>query len=209
MVKLEQNLGVDVNKLRSADELKGKIRQIFPPEEILSLVEKLLIPHYILNNPLNGTKMVFFSQDEVNRWISAYITKYNCDIEPKLTFIHFDYAGHEIAAGDIVPPALCVIKFLYKLPLEHNLNTPPGIYFLCAGDELKYIGQAKNIGSRIREHRPDKDFDSVFFINCHSNFLNQVETALIRFFKPCHNIAQANKNVSERDAEILGKICEF
>jgi len=38
-----------------------------------------------------------------------------------------------------------------------------GIYFLCQGATVVYVGQSKNVGKRIRTHfkDPKKEFDTV------------------------------------------------
>lgn len=51
----------------------------------------------------------------------------------------------------------------YKRPFQNCKKIPekPGIYFLWSDDTLLYIGQSKNINTRIRQHLGDSSFKSV------------------------------------------------
>ena len=77
-----------------------------------------------------------------------------------------------------------------------------GIYFLCQGDEIVYIGQAKNVGSRIADHRGErarKPHDRAFFLRVHPDNLNSVERFFIRRYRPRFNVKK-NPDVTERRA---------
>jgi hypothetical protein len=61
-----------------------------------------------------------------------------------------------------------------------------GIYFLLRGNEIIYIGQTKNIETRLLGHK-DKSFDSHRFIPCPIEKLNKYESRWIIKFNPIYN----------------------
>jgi excinuclease UvrABC nuclease subunit len=100
-----------------------------------------------------------------------------------------------------------MIKNLYQLPLE-AITTPPGIYFLCHQSKLVYIGKAVNITNRIFGHISEgiKEFYSVFYIPCHVANLDQIESALIKYFRPKYNMSHS-KAKTEADEKIFEIVC--
>lgn len=78
-----------------------------------------------------------------------------------------------------------------------------GIYALVAGGRVVYIGKAKQMISRICTHRSNARrkvptwmpasakgiiFDEVHVMPCHPDQVDDLEHALINFYKPRHNI---------------------
>lgn len=59
-----------------------------------------------------------------------------------------------------------------------------GVYFLVSGDEVIYVGQSRDIASRVETHQRDKDFDAVAYIECDPAELNAVESDYIAQFSP-------------------------
>lgn len=65
-----------------------------------------------------------------------------------------------------------------------------GIYFLILDDEIVYVGQSRDIKSRISQHsKTDKFWDKFFYILCERDQLNKLESHYINQFKPKYNIA--------------------
>jgi hypothetical protein len=83
-----------------------------------------------------------------------------------------------------LPKALEEIEELVEVPAMH----PPGVYFLCHGNKVVYVGQSSNPSARIAQHQADKQFNRVFMIP--TNNLDEVETMYIKKFKPKYNKAQ-------------------
>jgi hypothetical protein len=75
-----------------------------------------------------------------------------------------------------------------------------GIYFLYNGAELVYIGQATNISRRIIEHFSDgtKQFTHVRYNVVPIESLFDVETTLIRAFKPKYNMTCSDVDQESR-----------
>lgn len=98
-------------------------------------------------------------------------------------------------------------KAIQPLPVLYNANVfdvpaplaniadrlvlmPPccfcGIYFLCEGNEIVYVGQSVNAGSRSTSHR-DKKFNSILILPVPEEKLNEVEAAFIGLLSPKYN----------------------
>lgn len=73
------------------------------------------------------------------------------------------------------------------LPWEHS----SGVYFLLDGNEIVYVGQAKNVYVRISCHT-DKRFDRYAFVPCSLNALDKVESLYIHYLRPRLNGNQTN-----------------
>lgn len=52
-------------------------------------------------------------------------------------------------------------KLEFTLEQIKNYDGKSGIYALLFGDRIIYIGQSKNLGSRLREHRREGKFKSM------------------------------------------------
>jgi hypothetical protein len=75
-------------------------------------------------------------------------------------------------------------------PLQPHTLQPfnySGVYFLCQGEEVVYVGQSKNVGGRITSHIDTKSFDSVLIIPVPEENLRSVETYWIERLKPVLN----------------------
>jgi hypothetical protein len=110
-------------------------------------------------------------------------------------------AKFKVSPIDIVPPGLANIKELQKIPFS-AFDSPSGVYFLCKGAEIVYIGQAKSILHRLSSHKREKEFDSVYFISCHIDQLTPLETALIHFYRPILNKSTLGE-INDNDQNIL------
>jgi hypothetical protein len=64
-----------------------------------------------------------------------------------------------------------------------------GVYFLCKGNEVVYVGQSTNIGNHVTAHAAEstKDHDKVFFLRVPASQLVEDESRLIASLKPVHN----------------------
>lgn len=177
------------------------------PKQIDELADKLLIPHYELVNPLTGEKSKWYLFDEVVDWLNKYFIKRDFVEPSEFIFLHFNPIEFRIIPSDVVPAALCMIKYLYRLPKE-RIHTPPGVYFLCDSDRIVYIGKSLNIQDRIVEHKKDLDkvFNSVYFLCCHIAQLLKVEEACIKYFQPELNKQYSQSDLNEADQKILNTI---
>ncbi len=190
-----------LDKLKRIDDCKGRLKELVGNDGIIQLAKDGKCPHYVVKNPITGEETMWFIPSEINEWLDENYTTYKEGfVTEKYQFIHFN--KEELKAVNI-PPQLSKIKNLYELPLS-NINTPPGIYFLCKNQDIQYIGRSVNVAQRIITHVSEgfKDFDSIYFISCSVNYLCDLETSCIRYFNPPYNVTNA-KPPSQRDLNIV------
>lgn len=70
-------------------------------------------------------------------------------------------------------------------------NTSCGVYFLRKGDEIVYVGQSISVYGRVAQHKREKDFDTVTFLPCQPEDLNNLEGFFIRLLRPRLNGSNA------------------
>ena len=198
---------MELNKLKSAKNITGKIKEFFSDSELIEMANNALCPHYIVYNPLKKTNEVCFIQAELNSWmIDNLIKQRRFVLEQELNIQYVDYDIHKISETDIVPSELTRIKSLLKLPIA-LISTPPGVYFLCKEQNIVYIGKAKNVYARILNHIDEgiKKFDRVYFIPCHINNITPFETALLKCFKPPLNAVLVSP-INDKEEAILNNL---
>jgi len=77
---------------------------------------------------------------------------------------------------------------LDSLPRKNREHLICGVYFLWRGDLLVYVGQSKDVNSRIAFHYKDKKkFDTYSILEIPSKELNPTERILINKFLPQYN----------------------
>lgn len=197
-----------IDKLKKITDCKGKYKDIIGEDGILQLAKDGICPHYVLINPLTKEETIWFIPSELNEWYQNNYTTYR-EGEASMNYKFLYFNQYENKATGQIPDELVHIKNLYSLPIEY-ISTPPGIYFLCKGKKIQYIGQAVNVSSRIINHISEgvKDFDSVFYVICPIKQLNELESALIKFYQP-----ELNKTFktepSHDDMQIIELLHEF
>ncbi len=83
---------------------------------------------------------------------------------------------------------LCLAMVASRLCEFHSLDVPPCVYFLISGDIVRYVGQSRNLPSRIVQHRQDgKSWERVLFIPILEADLNRVEAEWIKALQPSLN----------------------
>ena len=88
-----------------------------------------------------------------------------------------------------VPNCLREVTGIFDITGEYNRS---GIYFLCLGDSLQYIGQSVNVHIRVSQH--SKEYDQVLFLPWPADDLDRIEGALIRYLEPPCNGRGNRKN---------------
>jgi predicted GIY-YIG superfamily endonuclease len=77
----------------------------------------------------------------------------------------------------------------------------PAVYFLYHKGQVVYVGQSRNLTSRIGDHisQAVKRFDAVAFAPCPFNRLTAIERHYIRALAPKYNRCGAAKKAKERE----------
>lgn len=73
------------------------------------------------------------------------------------------------------------------------------IYLLFRKEEIVYIGISRNILSRIREHRKEKSFSEVYFMETKRKDAPKLEAALIRQLRPPLNSQAFGRECEDRN----------
>lgn len=81
-----------------------------------------------------------------------------------------------------------------------------GVYFLCLGDEVVYVGSSINVPARVAQHAKDKTYDRVYMLPVPRESLRDTEGAFIRMLRPKGNGSTGTPTGSRPDGEILAPI---
>jgi excisionase family DNA binding protein len=143
---------------------------------VLELADAHVIPHWRIDG---GEPL--FRIAEVKDWLARthLLTRY----EGKPIPMSFIVATEVPAVASDVPLALRpMAKDLQFLPIA---GQRAGIYFLCVGDGVVYVGQSVCPVARVAQHLTSgKVFDRAFVYPCLPEHLNLLEGALIRALVP-------------------------
>jgi hypothetical protein len=79
-----------------------------------------------------------------------------------------------------VPQVIRGVFGLHQVPIDQ-----PGVYFLCSGDEVVYVGYSMHPVTRVYSHISDeKDFDRAFYAPCPKERVEEIEAAFLLLLKP-------------------------
>ena len=157
-------------KYKSAEEISSATG--ITVERIEDLCRSGLMPHRYVD----GRGPVFSYNDTIS-WIRKNLVE--------------EHEGRAIVPMPVlykanlfdVPPPLANIA-------DRLVVLPPccfsGVYFLCDGKQIVYVGQSVNAGSRSTSHR-DKKFDAILILPVPEEQLNEVEAAFIGLLSPKYN----------------------
>ena len=100
------------------------------------------------------------------------------------------------------------------LTASHPRGIFTGIYVLFLAGRIVYVGQSTNVFARLAQHQERKTFDRFSFIVCTRTDLNNLETKLIREFRPPLNISKNSTPAPRQrdapsDAEWQERLKEF
>lgn len=95
------------------------------------------------------------------------------------------------ANGTVQYSASEVPAQLSAVPVQRFTEQRDGtIYFLCSSGKVVYVGQTKRLQARIEQHRKSKKvFDSVFFVSCPAEDMDDMERSYIAELAPPYNVA--------------------
>lgn len=97
---------------------------------------------------------------------------------------------HEAALKKIGDTREAVLKLVWDhmrdamIDITRETNLSCGVYFLRDQGEIVYVGQSVSVYNRVSQHRQQKKFDSVSFLPCRRDQLNNLEGFFIRLLKP-------------------------
>ena len=96
----------------------------------------------------------------------------------------------------------------FSIDVTERAQARCGVYFLRKGDAIVYIGQSTNVYSRVATHERDKDFDSVTFVPCAKEQLDDLEGFYIRLINPPLNGYSRQKPLGRDNGAPRSKLWE-
>lgn len=149
-------------------------------------------PHYLYNG-----KGPYFHRAEIKKWARTYILERRGGLPiPKMISV----LSH-IGSSELTPPAaIAAIQNLQQVDMRGLVS---GIYFLCFGDAVVYVGQTNVIMQRVASHVSEgsKEFDinRIFFLPCPPSQLLDMETKFISMLKPKYNYNKQGRLVLSKN----------
>lgn len=186
--------------LKTAEELEKDLG--ISAQRLNELAYGKFAPHFRIDG---GVPL--FQKGEIQKWLAKNLLErvdgQKLPIEMKILID---------APRAINPPIrIAGIKGLRQIPIA---ETPSGIYFLCRGEEIVYVGQSVRPMARIGSHT-DKSFDRAYLLPVPAEFLNDVEGTLIKLLTPQLNGGKNNTNgnysapvVKNNQDDILNEFCQ-
>lgn len=109
------------------------------------------------------------------------------------------------------PKTIAALGDSLKLQLLDDIKS--GVYFLCRGSSVVYVGQSFFVFGRLHDHARDlragrsgaRKFDRAFYISVPVVDLDSVEQAFISHLRPVGNKASLRKLRAD-DAKLLSKL---
>ena len=166
------------DNLLSAEEAAARLKYGITAESLTHYADAGLAPHWRVNG---GPPL--FAISELKSWAAAnLLQRINGKDVPRQFEFRVTYAPPPLAARESVP---CSIAGLAGLcDITDAMRICAGVYFLCHGNEVVYIGQSVNAASRIVQDNGHKEFDRVFFLPVAPPDLDRVEGTFIHLLRP-------------------------
>jgi hypothetical protein len=180
---------LNIKSLVTAVGLSEYINGRVSPERLVELASLGMVPHWQIEGEY------LFSKQEASQWITDYLTiRVKGELLPNGVNITPILVKEE---DRVIPMALRTLSgHLIPIPVSSQLHAVlSGVYFLCKGDDIVYVGQSKNVAARIGGHLAHKEFDRVFCLRVPLGDLDYVEGEFIRAIKPALNGRSSNGRV--------------
>lgn len=164
--------------LKTADEMAEILMGDISAERLVELADSGYLPHFRIDG---GAPK--FKQSEVKKWVANNLLG-RCEGRSLQEAIRVVIPPDGILERP--PESISNIQSLRQVP---KYGFQPGVYFLCKGNDVVYVGQSSNPSARIDQHSKDsnKDYDRVYLLPTPLSELNDVEAAFIHHLKPVLN----------------------
>ena len=192
-------------------EKLSKLRIEISPERLSELAECGYMPHWLFCS--GGDEQALFRLPDVKRWLRQNdLMEIKGAPFPKiLEVVKITNIGQP-ATSEQVPQAIQSFGASLRVAPTALIS---GVYFLCKGGEVVYVGMSTNLYGRVNSHSRDlqqcvdpmsiavKDFDSALFLPVPRSDLSDVEERMIRILKPRFNRRGKEQEPSEEDRQWL------
>lgn len=203
---MEQEL---LSKIKPSDRLPKRTLAYFnnDPRLLDKLAREGIVPCYKVYDPSKSDFGFLYLPWELD----SFIRKNWVYVQDGVSACNYDIVITKYTS-DTTPDPIIVPKPLEKL---HNLKCLPfdkvgygsGVYFLCKGNDIVYVGESTCLIARISAHLHEKikDFDSVYFLSIAPHARRKVEKAFIQHYNPKYNIQKENRGASDAEKQIVEK----
>lgn len=174
-----------LGSLKTAEEVAASVRM--SANRLRELAEVDVIPHFRIDD---GPPL--FSLAGLKDYVRRYLVTV-CPGEPLP--INLRPVVQQPPAPATIPRALAEVEArLCEIP---PLEYPPCVYFLVLKQEIVYVGQSRNLLSRLGQHREDgKCWDRVLYLPVPADRLLEVESLWIKTLQPALNRAGRQASLS-------------
>lgn len=173
----------DITSLLDAEAMAEKLKGSVSSERLLELAVSGLVPHY----DVDGS--VMFGPGETKEWINHNLVVRRPGRHIGNSIVTVIDVMAPTKTRNSIPVELSAIGgMLIPLSIQSAESVAlSGVYFLCHGAKVVYVGQSANVFGRVGAHIGNKTFDAVWFIRVPQSDLDFVEGELIRTLKPKYN----------------------
>ncbi len=139
-------------------------------------------PHYMVNG--SGP---FYKISELKYWAkeNLIVKKGGFPVPRTIDVLR---PVHEVSSRRCPPTSIAAMQGLCYVAITCSVS---GIYFLCDGDEVVYVGQSVCVAARLGQHISEgvKKFehDRIFFLPCPVASLDIIENHYIETMNPKYN----------------------
>ena len=178
-ISTKKNQAGETMKINGHKFIAEDFLEYIEPERLKDLALKGFVPCLI-----HESGYPVFKKKEVIDWIGKNLYVYSRG--KQLTPIVKIYPHEDKPCIDGIPEEISGISELKECLFQIISSC---VYFLCDGKQILYIGQSKNLYSRLSQHVEDgKRFKRVLYFYVQPNELDSVEYKLIKALRPPLNI---------------------
>lgn len=147
-------------------------------------------PHYFIDG-----RGPYYRKTILKKWVEENLMQINAGMPVPQTLPVLTAVTQSDNGDSDIPFPLCAINNLLRVAIGAAQS---GIYFLCSGPDVVYVGQSTSVLSRLCTHvahgRKTFDLGRVFFLACPPHDLVRVERHWINTLRPKYNLCAPTGN---------------
>lgn len=146
--------------------------------KVCELVESNKLPCFFFDDDRSNP---LFLWADVQEWITQKMIwrQEGAAMSVNVINVSPDIAKHATK----VPSGLIGVEQLYEL----SPHDQPVVYFLLRRGIIVYVGQSRCLTNRVRQHRDDKTFDRILYLNVPGSQMDEIERQYIEALRPEYN----------------------
>jgi hypothetical protein len=171
---------------KTPEEAAKSLGNTISAERLIELADAGYTPHYLIDG-----RGPWFKIAELRAWFDSNAVQARGGL-PMPTRLSLIVPSESRPASD-APASISRLIGLRHIDPAHSLC--PGVYFLCQGDEVVYVGQSVSVPDRVMSHIREsrwpagKTFDPlrIFYLPVPESELLRVESEFIGRLQPRYN----------------------